>query len=130
MGRRVLLQGERTCANHVYAESVIAIDRIEAPLRQGLLTSEEPIGRIWQANRLETFKEIIWLQREPAGRRSRYFQVDPDSRLLVRTYRVYSQKAPVMLITEYFAPFLVSAIAKPPTYAVRPAAEQHLLNFK
>jgi len=112
MGRKVLLQGERTGANYVYAESVIAIDRIEPPLRHGLLASDEPIGRIWQAHRLETFKEILWLEREPAGRRSRYFRADPGARLLVRTYRVYSQKVPVMLITEYFSPFLAFHITK------------------
>jgi chorismate-pyruvate lyase len=112
MDRSVLLQGERTGVNYVYAESVIAVDRLEAPLRRGLLTSNEPIGRIWKTNRLETYKEIVRVRREPVGELSRYFGANPDARLMVRTYRVFSRATPVMLITEYFSAVLASTIAK------------------
>jgi chorismate-pyruvate lyase len=112
MSRKVLLQGVRTGANYVFAESMIAVDRLEAPLRQGLLTSHEPIGRIWKTNRLETYKEVVRVRREPCGTLSRHFEINPDTRLLVRTYRVFSRGKPVMLITEYFSALLASTIAK------------------
>ena len=51
---------------------------------------------------METFKEIIDLSQEPAGDLSEYFQINQDEKLFSRTYRVFSQGQPIMMITEKF----------------------------
>ena len=54
-----LLRGARTSAPVLYAESLIALDRLDARIRHGLLTTEQPIGRLIRDNRLETFRELL-----------------------------------------------------------------------
>ena len=104
--RRVLLHGERTGTNYVYADSSIAIDRLDATFRDGLLKSDTPIGRIWRNNRVEIFKEIIGVSHAAAGQIAGYFETSADSHLLVRTSRVFVRSRPTMLITEHFSPAL------------------------
>jgi len=100
--RRILLCGEKTRVNYVYAESLIAVDRLGPKFRDDLLHSNIPLGQLWLNHRLETLKEMVAIRREPAGKLSQYFKISPDASVFVRTYRVFSGALPVMLITEYF----------------------------
>jgi chorismate-pyruvate lyase len=106
LSRRVLLQGERTCTNYVYAESWIAIDRLDARFREGLLASDMPIGRLWRSNRVEIFKELILISQVEASHIAQYFGTAADMKLLARTCRVFILGRPVMLISEHFSPAL------------------------
>jgi chorismate-pyruvate lyase len=101
--RRIILQGARSGARYVYAESAIAIDRLEATLTRDLFESDLPIGRLWSEHRLETYKELleVW-----CGRRQPNLPAEfGASRLPLagRTYRVFAAGRPVMVITEQFA---------------------------
>jgi chorismate-pyruvate lyase len=111
MSRRVVLQGERTGTNYIYADSCIAIDRLDVRLQQGLLKSDTPLGRLWRDNRVEIFKEVIAVSHQAAGHLAGHFGTSADTNLLVRTCRVFVAGRPAMLITEHFSPALAASIA-------------------
>lgn len=100
--RKILLQGKISRNNWVYAESILVPDRLDEKLKNGLLVSQEPMGRLWLEHRLETFKEIVDSAREPAGDLATYFGIERTDILLSRTYRVFSGRQPIILITEKF----------------------------
>jgi len=100
--RRVLLRGERSRKNYVYAESLIGIDRLGPGFRQGLVESNMPLGRLLLEHQLETYKEMIQVRSQSAGELSLYFECSETALLLIRSYRVVSGGKPVMIITEHF----------------------------
>jgi chorismate-pyruvate lyase len=100
--RKILLQGERTERNFIYAESIIVVDRVDESMKDDLLKSKMPLGRLWLKHRMETFKEMIDLGRKPANGLSSYFNIRPKDLIFFRTYRVFSNRKPVILITEKF----------------------------
>jgi chorismate-pyruvate lyase len=108
MDRRVLLYGENTKRNYVYAESQLAVDRLPEPFRRELIESDKPLGRLWWEHRLETWKELLTVARRPMGDLARHFPepgAPPDrgERLILsRSYRLVSGGLPLMVITEYF----------------------------
>lgn len=89
MTRKIFLQGSTTGTNYVYAESLIAVDALPAAMRDELLQTDAPLGRLWVQHKLETRKEILRIWRNPGGQ-------------LGRSYRVFSGGRPIMIITEYF----------------------------
>src|SRR5262245_53884621 len=106
--RKILLRGSRTGTNYVYAESLIAADRLGPEFRHGLVESDVPLGRLWIERKLETFKEFLEVRCEPAAQIPEF---GPDvSTLLVRTYRVYSAGRPVFVITEHFPSTFAPAV--------------------
>jgi chorismate-pyruvate lyase len=60
------------------------------------------MGRLWLEHRLETFKEILRMYREPAGNLASYFKIQGEAQLLCRTYLVFSNRQPIIMITEKF----------------------------
>src|SRR5262245_8679314 len=98
--RRILLRGSRSGTNYVYAESLIAADRLDPEFRRSLVERDVPLGRLWIEQKLETFKEFLEVRCEPACEVPAEFE--PNGTLLVRTYRVYSAGKPVFVITEHF----------------------------
>jgi chorismate-pyruvate lyase len=100
--RKIFLQGQNSQRNWLYAESIIVPERLEEKFRDKLLHSQQAIGKLWIAHKMETFKEIITLFREAAGDLSAYFQITREDRLLGRTYLVFANRRPVMMITEKF----------------------------
>jgi len=100
--RNILLKGQISERNWLYAESIIVIERLEEKFRDKLIKSHVPIGRLWLEHKAETFKEIIISAREPANDLANYFDISPEEKMLCRTYRVFSRQKPVMMITEKF----------------------------
>jgi chorismate-pyruvate lyase len=100
--REVLLQGKISRKNFIYANSVIVPDRLDDGFKNALMETKMPIGKIWIELRVETFKEIKESSLENALNLSKYFNINPDDKLLSRTYCVYSRKKAVMMITEKF----------------------------
>lgn len=100
--RKILLQGEHSQKNWLYAESLIVPRRLEPIFYDRLVTSREPIGKLWLEHRAETFKEVITSSREPAAEVAPHFHLTPTDSLLYRTFRVSSNHQPIMLITEKF----------------------------
>jgi chorismate-pyruvate lyase len=102
LNRKILLQGKMSLTNFLYAESYVALDRLDDWMRRGLLESHKPIGFLMQEHRLETFREIVACGCEPAGALGAYFNVDEQSAIIWRTYRVFANRQPIMQITEKF----------------------------
>lgn len=102
MERRIILKGEQTQQPYVYAESWIVLDRLPEGMRNQLIASASPIGRLWTEFRLETRKEILRFWRQPAAALAVHFRISPTAELLARSYRVFRNAEPIMIITEYF----------------------------
>lgn len=100
--RKILLQGKISKRNWLYADSLIALERLEPEFQDKLLNSHVPIGKLWLAHKTETHKEIIGARKEPAGELAGHFEIKAEDILLSRLYRVFCRKMPVMLITEKF----------------------------
>lgn len=100
--RKILLQGCTTRRNWLYAESIVIPDRLDEEFQYHLLASRTPIGKLWVKHKLETFKERINYWREPAGDLAFHFDLNRTDSLLARTYLVYSNGKPTMMITEKF----------------------------
>ena len=100
--RKVLLQGKISRKNFIYAESVLVTDRLDEKFKNELLYSKTPLGRLWLEHKLETFKEIIDTAEETAEKLLAYFPLQPEDKIFSRTYRVFSQRQPIMTITEKF----------------------------
>ncbi len=100
--RRVVLRGRNSGRNLLYAEAVVVPDRVHLNLLSGLLGTDKPIGRLLAENRMETFREILVVDREPAGPCAVHFGIDAATDLIFRTYRIVERGQPIMLITEKF----------------------------
>jgi len=100
--RHILLQGKMSLTNFLYADSFIAIDRLDETLKNGLIKSRKPIGFLIQESRMETYREIVGVGRELVGPLAAYFDVSPDEGMIWRTYLIYYKGQPIMQITEKF----------------------------
>ncbi|HBB32147.1 MAG TPA: DUF98 domain-containing protein [Cyanobacteria bacterium UBA8803] len=100
--RKIFLQGKISRKKYIYAESIIVPERLDEHFRHELLKTRTPIGKIWFEQRVETFKEIVDSAKEPANTLASHFKIEPSENMLSRTYRVFSNRQPVMMITEKF----------------------------
>jgi chorismate-pyruvate lyase len=100
--RTILLRGEDSGRCFLFARSHILVDRLDTRVRDGLLESSEPLGRLLLRFRIETFKEIIASGLRPAAEAGEHFGMHADTPLIYRTYRMTSGGKPVMLISEAF----------------------------
>lgn len=100
--RRILLRGRRSGRNYVYAESVILVNRLHPRLCNDLIETDNPVGKLLVQSRIETFREFVSWGFEPAGDIAGHFGLREDDQLISRTYRVFAQRAPIMVITEKF----------------------------
>jgi len=102
LSRAILLEGQTTKQHWIYAESSIMLNNLTPGFRSDLLASREPIGRLWEKYRYETFKVVLDFEKREAGELGQHFQLPPHSIMISRTYSVYSQSKIIMIITEVF----------------------------
>jgi chorismate-pyruvate lyase len=102
--RRVMLRGRESGRFYVWADSLIALDRLSAPVRAAIEHDDGGgLGRILVEAAAETRREGLWYGRE------RCDDAPPRVRglwagdFLSRSYRVLAGGRPMMLITERFA---------------------------
>lgn len=100
--RRVLLRGRRSHMSLLYAEAVVAVDRVDQVIVDGLLATDKPIGVLLAESRTETFREVLRIDREPAGDCAPHFGIAATAELLWRTYRIMTGGRPAVLVTEKF----------------------------
>lgn len=100
--RKILLTGKISRRNYIYAESILALDRLDESVKNDLLKTKIPMGKVWLEHRLETFKEIIDSGKETAKNIAQYFNINPQDYLLFRTYCVFTKGKPTIMITEKF----------------------------
>jgi chorismate-pyruvate lyase len=102
LDRKILLRGNSSQRNLLYAESTIALDRLSHSVRNSLLKDEIPIGQLLLECQAETFRKIMSFSKEPVGALAGYFQVCPSLGMFSRTYQIVMGRQPVMQITEKF----------------------------
>ncbi|MDQ3897117.1 MAG: chorismate pyruvate-lyase family protein [Actinomycetota bacterium] len=100
--RWVLLRGRLTGQTFLYAEAVVAVDLVDPVIVDRLVTTDKAIGVLLAESRTETFREVLRVDREPAGRAAAHFGTQPTAELILRTYRIVVRGRPVVLITEKF----------------------------
>lgn len=100
--RKILLQGKVSRINFVYAESIIVPGRFDKKFQEDLEKSKKPIGQLWLEHKIETFREIIASGKEPANELADYFHISKNQVVLFRSYRVFVNKKPSIMITEKF----------------------------
>lgn len=100
--RKIFLQGKISMRNFIYAESTLALERLDETFQHELLESKVPMGKLWRQNRIETYKEIISTKKESAFELADAFGIAAEDQLLSRTYLVFSQRQPIIQITEKF----------------------------
>jgi chorismate-pyruvate lyase len=100
--RHVVLRGLKTNQIYAFAESFIRVDRLWSSIREDLLQGRLGIGELLRDRRLETYREVLTYGREAAGTFSSTLQMDAAEAVLYRSYRIYSQHTPIILISEKF----------------------------
>ncbi|HEY6124220.1 MAG TPA: chorismate pyruvate-lyase family protein, partial [Steroidobacteraceae bacterium] len=61
LSRTILLRG--ASRPYMYAHSWLVPSRMPRGMQETILTTDTPIGQLWKASRLETFREIIDFRR-------------------------------------------------------------------
>ena len=100
--RKILLRGKCSHKNYIHAESIIIPDRLGKELKEGLEKTKKPLGQLMLETRLETFREILSCRMENAGELAKYFNIQSTDPMIARTYRVFVNRKPAILITEKF----------------------------
>ncbi|MFK8066880.1 MAG: chorismate pyruvate-lyase family protein [Gammaproteobacteria bacterium] len=100
--RKILLQGDDTKTNYIYAESILVPEKLDQNLQQGLINTDKPLGRLMIEAKTETYREILSCKQEKSDELNEHFDQNPDSDLVSRTYRVFANQKPIILITEKF----------------------------
>lgn len=100
--RRVMLCGGVDRALFVFAESLLALDRLSDRMRSALEDEDSNLGRILRGERSETLREGLWYGREHLSEMPAAVADKCSGDFLSRSYRVISKRRPVMLITERF----------------------------
>jgi chorismate-pyruvate lyase len=100
--RVVVLRGGVTGRPFIHADAVLVLDRLPPTVRDGLVSTDKPIGRLLAEARVETFREMLESGRVEAQEWSAHFEIPATADLLYRTYRIVTGHRPAMLITERF----------------------------
>jgi chorismate-pyruvate lyase len=102
IAREVILRGKYSQRLYAYATSLIMPERLPADMRDELDNEGSSLGRVLLAGRMETFREILWYGREHIPRLPEPISEYSDSDFICRTYRIFANKMPIMLVNEKF----------------------------
>jgi chorismate-pyruvate lyase len=102
--RAATLRGRTSGRSYVYAESIIVVGRLPTGFGNRLETSTDPIGRILDEMGVAVTRQDVG---EPDSVPRANSDAKVDDYLLARTYRIDSERTPVMTITEWFLKTLI-----------------------
>ena len=100
LSRNILLRGSDK--NYLYAESLFVFEKLSRSIQYKLLETDTPIGLLWEEERTEMYRKVIECKSEPCEIASPYFDSDPGSLMLSRTYLVFNRNQPFGMICEKF----------------------------
>jgi chorismate-pyruvate lyase len=112
MARRVTLNGSRSGAVYVLAESLVVPDRLPDWFADRLLHAGVSLGRLLAAGQLETRREIHQIVAGRAGEAADHLDVRPGATLLRRTYTILIGQRAVAAVTEWLVPGRLAATAR------------------
>ena len=98
--RRVRLRGDASDRVYAYAESLLRPDALPAAIRADILAGRIGIGELLRNRALPSFREIVAL-----GATHDCAALFLDARYreaIFRTYRIFIERVPAIVITEYF----------------------------
>lgn len=103
--RDVALVGAASGTVFCRARSLIVLKRMPAGMRDDIVSMRRSLGHVLLANFSENRRELLWhgTYNEPGD----LFPETPNETVLERAYRVISNKQPLMIITEIFAPCIL-----------------------
>ena len=96
--RRILLRGDRRV--YLHAESWLVPARMPREMVDALANTDTPMGRLWKAARLETFREIVDFRRETNPEISAL--LGGSATILARSYVLHRRDLPMSLVSERF----------------------------
>jgi chorismate-pyruvate lyase len=99
INRRILLRGGRRA--YLHAESWLVPARMPPEMQAALRDTDTPIGQLWRAARLETFREIVEFRRIAFAAVGALLGCGNE--LLMRSYLVNTGGRPMCLVVERFA---------------------------
>jgi len=102
MERKIILSGCQTKKTYLYAESVIALKHLTPQFHHALIDKSQPIGKIWEDQKVETYKNMVEWGMTKLGPAAGFFDLKQENNVLYRKYFVYSNQKPTMMITEKF----------------------------
>jgi chorismate-pyruvate lyase len=98
ISRRILLCGDRRA--YLHATSWLVPARMPREMQAALTLTDAPIGQLWKAARLETFREIVDFRPESNPEISG--MLGSTAGLLSRSYLVNTGGRPMALVVERF----------------------------
>ena len=108
--RQVILRGKHSAKVYAYAVSSLILERLPEAMRRELDIPGRGLGRIMRELRLETYREIMWVGRDSLDELPDDFRALSAHGFVSRTYRIFTQGAPLMLIHEKFPADAPSAL--------------------
>ena len=100
---RSVLLGSADGGVYLHARSYFVFDRFSTAIQRDLIDTEQPIGLMWRAERLEMYREITDRRRQCNPAIAALLGVAPELPLLSRTYRIIHGGFDLGIITETFA---------------------------
>ncbi|MBA2679094.1 MAG: DUF98 domain-containing protein [Ktedonobacteraceae bacterium] len=100
--REVLLKSAINQRTLLYAQSFIALERLNEKMKESLSLSDTPIGLLLCENRIETFRCIVDSRKEEATSLAAFFNVGEDECMISRSYLIFVHGLPTIFITEKF----------------------------
>lgn len=100
--RRIVLRGRFTGSAYAFAETLIACDGLDPEFRRMLVEERKGIGELLRAWRLETYRELLAVERSQAGQWAGYLGLETAARVAIRRYNICHNRRAVIEITEVF----------------------------
>ena len=106
ISRQVVLQThsqeESSPTIHTYADSLIVLQRLPTSILNGLKSDKQGLGGLLQCSGLETRRELLWCGIEVLTDLPSAIAHLEGEKFISRTYRVFANQKPIMLINEKF----------------------------
>ena len=106
ISRQVVLQThsqeESSPTIHTYADSLIVLQRLPTSILNGLKSDKQGLGGLLQCSGLETRRELLWCGIEVLTDLPSAIAHLEGEKFINRTYRVFANQKPLMLINEKF----------------------------
>ena len=106
ISRQVVLQihsrDEPSPTIHAYADSLIVPQRLPQPFLERLESDKQGLGGLLRGSGLETRRELLWCGMETLNDLPPAIEHLKGKTFISRTYRVFADQVPLMLINEKF----------------------------
>jgi len=100
--RRIVLRGRFTGSAYVFAETLIASNGFSPIFRRMLVEGRRRIGELIRDGRLETYRELMAVERAQAGQWAGYLGLETTARVAVRQYNICHNGRAMIQIIEVF----------------------------